>query len=126
MLEKIRISLNWKAGRYKEKYLYKERRKCMPWLSLDKDRVWISREKFVKCYKRNDRIGPSTRSLAAKGEADICKFVHKQDTLIAGLGYSHISGSIFTNLMHIFLQRWEYLDLDPETEKKCSSVQRLP
>lgn len=59
----------------------------MPWLFLEKDRVWISREKHIKCYKRNNRLGPSVRSLAAKSDADICKFVHKENCVISGLGW---------------------------------------
>lgn len=85
MLDKIRISHNWKAGRYKERTLYRERRKCMPWLSLEKDRIWISREKHIKCYKRGDGRGKTLYSLCVKGNVDICKFVYKQNCLLTGL-----------------------------------------
>lgn len=87
MFDKIRISLNWKAGRYKRIHVHRERSRGMPWLSLEKEFIWISREKYIKCYKRNDYFGPSILSLSVDNTADVCKFVLKQNLLMSGLTY---------------------------------------
>lgn len=92
MLDKIRISKNWRTGRYyKCDFIYKERRKSMPWLSLEKDRVWVSRGRYVKCYKRSGRSGVNVYSLTADSTADVSKFVCKQNFVISGLGYKKMS-----------------------------------
>lgn len=91
MFEKVRISKNWINGRYKLSHLYIRRKKCMPRLSLQKDCIWFSRERFINCYKRDDRPShQSVCSLAAESDADVCSFVYKQNCLVSGLGYAQI------------------------------------
>lgn len=88
--EKCRISHNWKIGRYAEKALLYEGERFMPWLSLSRERVWLSRGKYIKAYRRR-KSGLDIRKpeyiLCGISKADVCKFTFKDGYIVAGQRY---------------------------------------
>nr|CAH7741045.1 unnamed protein product [Callosobruchus chinensis] len=86
-LEKIRISKNWTIGKYTETSSLFVRRKCMPWLQLEKKCIWLSRGCYVFCHQRNgSHIKRKTlASYCGESKADIAHFQKKGNTLVCGL-----------------------------------------
>ncbi|RZC34718.1 F-box/WD repeat-containing protein 4 [Asbolus verrucosus] len=71
--ERLRISRNWKLGVYSEKSLLYSKAKYIPWLQLEKDLLWLSRDGYVKAYRRNSKgINTKQGKLELKF-ADLCK-----------------------------------------------------
>lgn len=87
MIDKIRISINWKTGRFKRTCVYNKKKKCMPRLTLQNDCIWISRRKYIECLKRSNLKSTAITTLCAENEADVCNFVYKQNYVISGLVY---------------------------------------
>lgn len=97
-LEKLRLQNNWKYGIYEEKSFFYSRKKFMPWLKLEKDRLWFSRGPKIYNYKRDKDfiieskptfvLTPQYRqSCVGVGfsSADVTKFAVKNNLLVAGL-----------------------------------------
>lgn len=84
----MRISHNWRIGRYREQGLLFSRQKFLPCLQMNSQYLWFSRGKYVYCYKRNeagiDDINPCY-VLHGSSTADIRKFQIKDNWLICGL-----------------------------------------
>lgn len=84
----MRISHNWRIGRYTEQALLFSPQKYLPCLYMNSQYLWFSRGRCVYCYKRN-RVGIDDRSpcyvLHGASTADIRKFQIKDNWLISGL-----------------------------------------
>ncbi|XP_018578479.1 F-box/WD repeat-containing protein 4 [Anoplophora glabripennis] len=85
VFEKIRISKNWKIGRYKEKDLLFVKRRYMPWLYLTDKSVWISRGRNIYCYERF-RVNVSRTKVIFQGRsiADVGHFQIKNNFIVTG------------------------------------------
>jgi F-box/WD-40 domain protein 4 len=85
--ERLRICRNWKLGIYSEKTLLYSKTKYIPWLQLDKNLLWLSREGFIRAYRRNSK-GINTREVVhcikGKTRAEVCRFVKKKNYILSG------------------------------------------
>lgn len=87
-MEKIRISHNWRIGRYTEQTLLYSSQKYLPCLHMNNKNLWFSRGRYIYCYQRNKR-GIDDRNpcyvLHGSSSADIRKFQIQGNWLICGL-----------------------------------------
>ncbi|RZF43061.1 hypothetical protein LSTR_LSTR001239 [Laodelphax striatellus] len=86
--EKCRISINWKVGSYDEQ-CYSTRVKYMPWLVLERDRLWISRgEKLLGFHRHKGYWKKMLRwqnpSVVLDHVSDVWKFVVSDENIISG------------------------------------------
>lgn len=91
MLEKIRISQNWRVGRYLEKSLLFVSTKYLPRMCVDDKFLWYSRGPKVHCFERtknrgNKHINVNKPKAVIQGgsNADVGSFQVKNDFLVSG------------------------------------------
>lgn len=86
-LEKLRISHNWRIGRYTEQALLFSQQKFLPCLHMNDENIWFSRGRSIYCYKRNE-TGIDDRNICyvlhGSSTADVRKFQIKNNWLICG------------------------------------------
>ncbi|XP_033611637.1 F-box/WD repeat-containing protein 4 [Cryptotermes secundus] len=82
---KCRIACNWIRGQCKEKIYYPFRTKYIPWLVLEKDRLWVSKGKCIQAFwrKQNGLVQAPYISLMGHTD-DVCRFVSANDLIVSG------------------------------------------
>lgn len=86
-LERLRITKNWQLGVYDEMLLLYSKIKYFPYLQMERDLLWVSREGYIHGYKRNKNgINPRrpVYSLKAKNNADVFRFVKRKNFILSG------------------------------------------
>ncbi|KAB0801712.1 hypothetical protein PPYR_03898 [Photinus pyralis] len=108
---KYRISRNWMNGIYQECILAKDKKRYIPYLVLQKDRLWLSKANRIHLYKRNRRGMSYSTFIAMQSKSDICKFAIQKNCLVSG----QRDGSVFiSNLKsdRLHLENCHRLDIE--------------
>ncbi|XP_069698480.1 F-box/WD repeat-containing protein 4 [Periplaneta americana] len=98
---KCRIAYNWVRGRYSEKIYHPFKTKHLPWLVLERDRLWLSKGKYIRAFQRKSTGLVQSSSLFLKGHSDdVCRFVSVDGLIVSGgrdgsiCGWSSDSGRL--------------------------------
>lgn len=90
IIEKFRISNNWKNGRYKEVVLLKEQKKCGPWLLLDENFLWLGSGNTITAYERHKnriRTQNPRYKIVNSRQGDFSRFSYNNSYIIVGDWY---------------------------------------
>ncbi|KAJ9578273.1 hypothetical protein L9F63_005494, partial [Diploptera punctata] len=82
---KCRIGKNWVEGRYVERIYYPFKSRRMPWLILEHDKLWLSRDQQIRAFRRKPHSLESSSFITLKGHSeDICRFVETGELIVSG------------------------------------------
>lgn len=82
---KCRIACNWIRGQYIEKIYYPFKTKYLPWLVLEKDRLWVSKGNCIQAFWRKPSGLVQAPYISLRGhDDDVCRFVSAGGLIVSG------------------------------------------
>jgi len=82
---KCRIACNWIRGQYIEKIYYPFKTKYLPWLVLEKDRLWVSKGNCIQAFWRKPSGLVQAPYISLRGHSDdVCRFVSAGGLIVSG------------------------------------------
>lgn len=85
--DKVRVSSNWRAGRYAESMLLVQNERYMPRLQLEREALWVSWGNRIWSHPRapsGGHVGRTTTRVLKGHTDDVSRFVVKDGLLVSG------------------------------------------
>lgn len=82
--ECCRISFNWVRGQYRETTMIKFCEKLLPWLQLDHNILFVSKENGIEVFNHHQAKKKASKPVSSIITNEIVRFVVKQGMLVSG------------------------------------------